>query len=183
MRRWTVMLVFASGVVAGCMAAGPPLPAQSPLGVPGSRYLGVPLVLDRADFRLGTTVQFPRIPSETELYELGQISGLAHVVLTLEEWPRGYAEVAPLRQLSPEADLIVVLPGFPPSREAAEAWNLLDVRLRIVLVVEGAPASTMAITDLNAMRGLERVIVDTTYPARAGFERLQRPLSFRIVRD
>jgi hypothetical protein len=37
------------------------------------------------------------------------------------------------------------------------------------------------IDDLNLMRGLERVIAEMDDPQRGGFERLQRPLSFRKV--
>lgn len=188
MRPWKVGMVFAAGVMAGCMAAGPPAPAQSPgsglaaAAAIGAR-IGTPLVLDRADFRLGTTVHYPRVPSVDELYELRQLTGLAHVVLTLPSWPASYAEIQSLQQIPPESDLIVVLPGFPATRESADAWNLLDVRVRIVMVVDGPPPSVAAIADLNAMRGLERVIVETSYPSRSGFERLQRPMSFRVVKE
>lgn len=184
MKPSAVVLVFACGVVGGCMAAGPPAPAQAPPPVAArADRVGVPLVLDRADFRLGATVQFTRIPTANELYELHSTAGLAHVLLTLPGWPTSYAELAPLQQTPPEADLIVVLPGFPPTREAADAWNLLEVRARLVLVVSGPPPSGTAISDLNTMRALERVIVDTDAPSRSGFERLQRPLSFRVLRD
>jgi len=186
MRPWTLAAALGIGLVAGCMAAGPPAPAQAPPPGASTARAGrthVPLVLDRADLRLGTTVQFARIPSGNELYELHQISGLAHVLLTLPSWPGSFAELQPLQQTPPESDLIVLLPGYPPTREAADAWNLLEVRARLVLVVEGPPASVAAIADLNAMRSLERVIVDTDSPSRSGFERLQRPLSFRMVRD
>ena len=77
----------------------------------------------------------------------------------------------------------MVLSGYPPTREAADAWNLLNVRTRLILVVDGPPTSSNAISDLNAMRALERVIVDTDEPTRSGFERIQRPISFRVVRD
>ena len=177
-------LVFAAGVVAGCMAAGPPAPAQAP-GPAGElrARAGVPLLLDRLDFRIGATVQFARIPAANELYELHNTTGLAHVLLTLPEWPRSYAQLEPLQQTPTEADLIVVLPGYPPTREAADAWNLLDVRTRLILVVDGPPVSSNAILDLNAMRALERLIVDTDEPTRSGLERIQRPISFRVVRD
>ena len=78
-------------------------------------------------------------------------------------------------------DVIVVLPGYPPNRAAAQAWNYVGARLRIVAVVPGAPASSTIIGDLNTMRGLERVIAQMDEPSRSGFERLQRPLSFRKV--
>jgi hypothetical protein len=184
MRAWIVATVFACGVIAGCMAAGPPAPAEPPPAAPASAAtLAAPLLLDRADFRLGTTVQFPRIPEASELFELHQMTGLAHVVLTLPAWPLTYADLVPLEQLPPESDLIVVLPGFPPSREAANAWNLIEVRARLILVVGDQPPTTVTIADLNAMRALERVIVETDYPTRSGFERLQRPVSFRVVRN
>ena len=186
MRPWMVTFVFALGVVAGCMAAGPPAPAEAPApGIAAARgqAIGTPLVLDRADLRLGTTVQFARVPEANELYELHQLTGLAHVVLTLPAWPAGYAELAPLEQTPPEADVIVVLPGFPPTREAADAWNLIHVRLRLVMVVDGTPPSPAMVSDLNALRGLERVIVETPNPSPSGFERLQRPLSFRVIRN
>jgi hypothetical protein len=35
------------------------------------------------------------------------------------------------------------------------------------------------VSDLNSMRGLERVVAQMDDPSRTGFERLQRPLSFR----
>jgi len=184
MKMTRLALVFAAGVIAGCMAGGTPSPAQAPVPAGAApSHLGVPLLLDRADFRLGATVQFPRIPSADEMYELHNISGLAHVLLTLPAWPRTYDELAPLQQTPPLADLIVVLPGFPPTREAADAWNLLEVRARLILVVPSTPPPTTAINDLNAMRSLERVIVDTDQPSRSGFELLQRPLSFRVLRN
>ena len=112
MKPSAVVLVFACGVVGGCMAAGPPAPAQAPPPVAArADRVGVPLVLDRADFRLGATVQFTRIPTANELYELHSTAGLAHVLLTLPGWPTSYAELAPLQQTPPEADLIVVLPA------------------------------------------------------------------------
>jgi hypothetical protein len=76
-------------------------------------------------------------------------------------------------------DVIVVLPGYPPSHGAADAWNLVRSRLRLVVVVPGPPPGSAAIADLNNMRGLERVIAQMEYPHRSGFELLQRPLSFR----
>ncbi len=199
MKAWPFTAVFAAGLVVGCMAGGPPLTAQSPpagrpaqpstvpsatpgmsSGNHGPAY-GTPLILDRTDLRLGTTVQFGRIPNLGELNDLQQLPALAHLVLALPAWPATYAELQALEQLPYEADVIVVLPGYPPSREAAEAWNLLNARVRLVMVVDAPPASNTVVADLNAMRGLERVIAQTDYPSRTGFERLQRPLSFRKV--
>ena len=51
--------------------------------------------------------------------------------------------------------------------------------LRTVVVVRGPPPGSTAISDLNHMRGLERVIAQMEDPRRSGFELLQRPLSFR----
>jgi hypothetical protein len=48
-------------------------------------------------------------------------------------------------------------------------------------VVDGPPADRGMIMEMNAMRGLVRVIADMPHPSRSGFERLQRPLSFRVV--
>ena len=194
MKRLTIASAFAAGVMAGCMAAGPPLTAESPGTTPTSRlgspfsdrhmgWPGMPLVIDRTDLRIGTTVQFARIPSATELYDLAQLPNLAHVVLALPGWPADYATLEPLNRVPPEADVIVVLPGYPLSREAAEAWNLVDTRLRVVVIVNAPPASIGVVGDLNAVRGLERVILDGDHPARTGFERLQRPLSFRKVME
>ena len=177
--------VFAAGLLLGCMAGSQPAPAQAPAPVAaaaGPSY-GGPLLIDRTDLRLGTTVQFQRIPNLNELHDLEQILGLAHVVLALEEWPKGYAQIQPLEHAPQEADLIVVVRGYPPTKEAADAWNLLNARVRLVMLVDGPPPSSAVITDLNAMRSLERVIAEMDLPSRSGFERLQRPLSFRKVMD
>jgi len=76
-----------------------------------------------------------------------------------------------------------VLPGYPPSREAAEAWNYVNARLRLVVVVPGPPPNSTVANDLNAMRYLERVVAQMDEPSRSGFERLQRPLSFRRIME
>jgi hypothetical protein len=187
-------MVFVAGALAGCMAAGPPIGAQSPpaeprspLGSPFSdRRVGVddlrtPLLIDRTDLSIGTTVQFNRLPTASELHDAGQIPGLAHIVLSLSFWPTDLDALQALNLAPQEADVIVVLPGYPPNRAAAQAWNYVSARLRIVAVVPGAPPSLAIIGDLNTMRGLERVIAQMDEPSRSGFERLQRPLSFRKV--
>ena len=173
--------VFAAGLLLGCMAGSQPVPAQGPQTAPlrGAPSYGAPLILDRTDLRLGTTVQYQRIPDRNELHDLEQLLGLAHVVLALEEWPRSYAQIQPLEGLPPEADLIVIVRGYPPTHEAADAWNLLNLRVRLVMLVDGPPASSGAISELNGMRALERVVAEMETPSRSGFERLQRPLSFR----
>jgi hypothetical protein len=193
MRAWVIGVTFAAGALLGCAAgslppaAGPP--PSSPLGSPfsdrrmGFAAIAYPLLLDRTDLRLGTTVQFTRIPSLTELHDVANVLGLQHVVITLPEWPKEYSPLDVLNQLPSETDVIVVLADYPPSREAAEAWNLIQARLRIVVVVSEAPPSAAVVSDLNAMRGLERVIAQMDDPRRSGFERLQRPLSFRKLME
>jgi hypothetical protein len=189
MRPWTAIAVFAAGTVVGCMADGPVTTAQPPqpatpppvsaAGTPGeSPRTLLPLILDRSDLRLGQTVQFARVPTAEEVGELRQTASLAHVVLALGDWPAGYEELMPLDLLPPETDVIVLLAGYPPSREAAAAWNLVHARLRLVLLVPGPPPSLTMVQDLNGLRPLERVIAEVDPPSRAGFERLQRPLSF-----
>ncbi len=192
--RWCVVPFMV--VCCGCMAASsPPEPnagsgataapaVSSPLGNPFAERTGsmaAPLVLDRTDLRLGTTVHLTRIPTVGELHDLSLLPALIHVVLTLPEWPNEYASLQVLDNVPPESDLIVILPGYPPSREAAQAWNLVRSRLRMVLVVSGPPPSAAVVGDLNSLRGLERVIAQMDEPSRSGFERLQRPLSFRKI--
>jgi hypothetical protein len=194
MKTWRIPVVFAAGVLAGCMASGPPLPAETPAGPSGpSSPLGspfaqrpqlagapwYPLILDRTDVRIGTTVQFSRIPTVSELHDLTLLPGLAHLVLSLPAWPAEYAPLQALNQAPEGVDVIVVLPGYPPSRAATDAWSYVQAQLRVVLVVPGPPPSVHTIEDLNAMPGLERVIAQMDEPSRSGFQRLQRPLSFR----
>ena len=147
----------------------------------GPATMAFPLLLDRTDVALGTTVQFNRVPNVSELNDLLGLGSLHAVIVTLSAWPLEYAPLDPLNLMPPEIDLIVILPGYPPTRGAAEAWNMLRVRERIIVVVNGPPASNTVIGDLNNMRGLERVICQTDNPDRRGFERLQRPLSFRTL--
>lgn len=177
--------------LAGCAAAAPAVPPAAPadaspplLGspftdAPGS--LGLPLVLDRTDLRIGTTVEFHRPPTEGEVHDLGLVLGLQHVLISLEHWPDSFEMLAPLERVPPETDVIVVLRGYPPSRAAAEAWNTLNAPLRLVVVVDGPPPDASVVGDLNTMRALERVVARMDEPSRAGFERLQRPLSFLKV--
>ena len=90
----------------------------------------------------------------------------------------------PLQQaiLPDGVELVVLLPGWPPTREALGAWNLIGGNLRLILIVDGPPPDRALITELNHMRALERVIAQMEHPARTGFERLQRPLSFRMLK-
>jgi hypothetical protein len=162
---------------AGSARAVVEVPAPRPRPAP-------PLLLDPADFGFGASVYFDRVPTAKDLGDMGYLLSVSHIVISLDAWPEGYEAVLPLDQaVLPEgADLIVILPGYPPSHAAAEAWNYLRVRLRIVLLVNGPPANRAGIDELNRMRGLERLIADMEYPSRSGFERLQRPLSFRVLR-
>jgi hypothetical protein len=185
--------VFAVGVLLGCAASAPPLTAGSdantPLGSPfataplGSVASGWPLLLDRTDTGIGTSVMFKRVPTLGEIHDLQQEYAFQHLVMVLPAWPAGPEVIEPLQQLEEGTDAIVVLPGYPPSRAAAEAWNLISARVRIVALVDGPPPSYAVIGDLNTMRGLERVVAQMEHPSRAGFERLQRPLSFRKLVD
>lgn len=179
--RARIAVPFAAGLLLGCMAGSQPLPAQSPGSGPATTSYGVPLILDRTDTRLGTAVHFSRIPDVAELHDLEQVLGLAHVVVALESWPSSYQQIQPLERVPYESDVVVIVRGYPPSREAAEAWNLLNARVRIVALVDGPPETPAVLSDLNAMRGLERLIAQMDQPSRSGFERLQRPLSFRKV--
>lgn len=195
MKPRSFVIVFIAGALVGCMAAGPPIGAQSPgppeprspVGSPfsdrrmGVDAIGTPLILDRTDLRIGTTVQFNRLPTATELHDAIQVPGLSRIVLSLPYWPEDLERMKALDLTPPEAQVVVVLPGYPPNRAAADAWGYVNASLRIVIVVPDAPPSLGVVADLNAMRGLERVIAQMDEPSRSGFERLQRPLSFRKV--
>jgi len=194
MRPWTITNLIAAGTVVGCLVCAPATSAEPGRTAPeaaatapdSGQATGRPilaLVLDRSDLRIGVTVQYSRIPSPEEINDLRTTTGLAHVVLVLGAWPEGYDALTPLDLLPPETDVIVLLPGYPPSREAAAAWNLVRARLRLILLAPGPPPSPIVVSDLNSMRALERVITEVDPPSRAGFERLQRPLSFLRVMD
>jgi len=195
--KWSIAGSLAVGLIAGCMAGAPPPAAQSPPPRPDSGPLGspfeerhglarsltTPLIVDRTDLRLGTTVQFDRIPTAADLNDLLRYPGLAHVVLSLPDWPPDFEPLQPLVTLPEECDLIVVLPGYPPSRAAAEVWNYVRISLRVIVVVSGPPPTAIVANDLNTLRALERVIAQMDEPSRVGFERIQRPLSFRKVME
>jgi len=200
MNRSIVFSAFVLGAIAGCMggaphpAAGPapapPVTAETgPLGSPfadpreGPNALTYPLVLDAGDVRYGATVQYARIPTIGELNDLRQTPLVQRLVISLPAWPSGYDPIQPLEQLSQDYVTTVILPGYPPSRQAADAWNLLSVPIRLIVVVNDAPTSAMQTTDLNNLRALERVVAQMDEPARVGFEHLQRPLSFRVLRE
>src|SRR5262245_36430171 len=155
MKTRSLAVALIAGALAGCMAAGPPIGAQtpppdrhSPLGSPfsdgrmGVYGLGTPLIIDRTDLAIGTTVHFDRIPQASELHDATRTLGLAHVVIALPHWPDDPEPLQALNQTPEEADIIVVLPGFPPNRAAAQVWNYVNARLRIVAVVPGPPESS-----------------------------------------
>ena len=185
MRRLRFLVPLTAGALIGCAASAPPL-SSGPADVSSTeRYAppldaatADPLILDRTDLRLGTTVQFHRLPTTSEFHDALQVPMVAHVVISLAEWPVNIDELAALSVSTLESDVIVILPGYPPSRAAAQAWSYVNARLRLVLVVNGPPPDRGVIDDLNTMRSLERVIAQTNDPRRGGFERLQRPLSF-----
>ena len=104
--------------------------------------------------------------------------------MALPEWPATYAELRPMQQsILPEgAELVILLPGWPPTREALGAWNLVGSGLRIIIIVDGPPGDRALIAELNRVRSLDRVIAQMEHPSRSGFERLQRPLSFRVLK-
>lgn len=189
MRTVRLLIVFAAGVLAGCMAGGPPLTAQDQVrssSAPTSGFaaaVGTPLIIDRTDLRIGTTVQLNRVPTVSELYDLTLLPGLAHIVLSLPAWPDDLAPLQSLSQTPQGSDVIVVLPGYPSGRAAVDAWRYVSAPLRIVVVVPGPPPSVSVVEDLNSMRSLERVVAQMDQPSRSGFERLQRPLSFRKLID
>jgi hypothetical protein len=167
------------------MAAGPPLTAEQPgegspttTTRPSAHAL---LIIDRSDVRLGTTVQFDRLPDATQIHDLTREAGLAHVVVSLDNWPEDLMRMSALEQVPPESDVIVVLHGYPPSRGAVDTWKLVRTRLRLIVYVTGPPVNTLALDWLNESAALERVIAEMDEPSRAGFERLQRPLGFRRV--
>lgn len=163
----------------GARPAPPPLPREANADDP----LCAPLLLEQ-DFAFGTHVVMRRLPNEADLDDMRFITGLRQVLVALPEWPAGYAELKPLQQvIMPEAaEIVVLLPGWPPTREALGAWNLVGANLRLILLVDGPPADRALIAELNRVRSLERVIAQMEHPSRAGFERLQRPLSFRVLK-
>lgn len=161
-----------------------PAPPVRVLDRTGLVQPAVPLLLDPIEMAFGSAVIFSRIPTVADLNDLAYVPNVQHVVLSLPQWPAGWDELQPLAQmpLPDGADLVVILPGYPPTHAASEAWNYLRRPLRLILIVKGPPVDRGTIFDLNAMRGLERVVADMREPSRSGFERLQRPLSFRVVR-
>ncbi|MBI1799226.1 MAG: hypothetical protein HYR73_06025 [Candidatus Eisenbacteria bacterium] len=195
MKRFEIAALLVTGVVVGCMAGAPrpnagghetsPRAARSAGDESGAGSFGgaaalpaAPLILDRADLAIGTTVEFHRLPRPTEVQDANEQFLLRHVVVALAAWPRSDEDLSVFAALPPEADAIVIVPGYPPDRASLDAWEYSRGRIRMVLVVDGPPLSAGVFDDLNRMRHLERVVARMDHPSRAGFERLQRPLSF-----
>ena len=185
MKLWSALALLATGCTLGCMAAGPPLTAENaaPETAPASspRVVTVPLLIDRSDLRLGTTVQFGHMPDVHEVNDLSIEPGLAHVVVSLDGWPEDLVQMVALEQVPPEADVIVIVRGYPNSPATVDTWKLINARIRLIVHVSGPPNNGLVLDWLNRSPVLERVIAEMAQPSRAGFERLQRPLSFRKV--
>jgi hypothetical protein len=166
--------------------SGPPPAASAASTAQGSldEALCAPLLIEQ-DLGFGTHVVMRRLPNAADISDLGAVNGLRQIVVALPGWPADFAAMAPLQHvaLPTGVELVVLLPGWPPSRAALDAWNLLGGSVRLIVVVGGPPADRALILELNRVRNLERVIAQMEHPDRSGFERLQRPLSFRVVRD
>lgn len=164
--------------------AAPPREAARPLPREANPDdpLCAPLIIEQ-DFGFGTHVVMRRLPDASDLEDMRFITGLHQVLLALPQWPATYADLKPIQQvILPEgAEIVVLLPGWPPTHEALDAWNLVGGSLRLIVVVDGPPADRALITEMNHVRPLERVIAQMEHPSRSGFERLQRPLSFRVL--
>jgi hypothetical protein len=189
-------LLFCIACAPGATHSSPRGAAQSPPAAPAAQApaplpreanpddaLCAPLLIDQ-DFGFGTHVVMRRLPNAADLEDMRFISGLRQVLIALPAWPSTYAELKPLQQaIMPEGtEIVVLLPGWPPSHEALGAWNLVGANLRLIMVVDGPPTDRAMIAELNQLRSLERVIAQMEQPSRSGFERLQRPLSFRVLK-
>ena len=174
----------------GPAAAGPPPAATTPPPAPArskeelDAALCAPLLIEQ-DLGFGTHVVMRRLPDASDISDLATINGLRQIVVALSDWPADFAGLSPLQNvvMPPDVQLVVLLPGWPPLRAALDAWNLLGGGVRLIMIVDGPPADRSLIMELNRVRNLERVIAQMERPDRSGFERLQRPLSFRVVRD
>jgi hypothetical protein len=204
MRRLEICALLMLGALAGCMTAAPMPGATTPELSAGGSAAGsgggaaggasrtatggggggyAPLILDRTDTGLGSTVEFHHLPSAAELSDAAGLFAIRHVVVMLPSWPQVSADLSRFGALPPEADVIVIVPGYAPDRTALDAWNYSRGRLRLIVVVDGPPMSPLQLDDLNTLRPLERVVARMDQPSRAGFERLQRPLSFVTTVD
>ncbi|MGH7742676.1 MAG: hypothetical protein ACRENS_11735, partial [Candidatus Eiseniibacteriota bacterium] len=161
MKRIEICALLALGALAGCMAgspapsAGPAAPIRSGSAqADGGEFavapaVAAPLLLDRTDLTMGTTVEFHHLPSVVELQDASDQFALRHVVVVLPGWPQLNADLSRFAALPPEADAIVILPGYPPDRSALDAWNLAHGRIRLVVVVDGPPPDSIQLDDLN----------------------------------
>jgi hypothetical protein len=168
---------------ASARSADVPPPAAPAAASPAGAGAGDLVLLDSAESMFGASIVYHRVPTTAEITALGYYDNVQHVVIELPDWPENFSDIESLgRTVLPQgADLIVVLSGYPPSRSQAGIWNLVRQPLRIVMLVDGPPVDRGMILELNAVRGLERLVVTMDHPSRSGFERLQRPLSFRVV--
>ena len=184
MRRVEIICVLLIGIGMGCMAGGPAIEPYVPHEPTASASAGdagsglCPLILDRGDVALATTVIFHHLPQPDELQDAGEQPLIRHIVVLLPAWPQGNMQLPMFTNVPPEADVILIVPGYPPDRSSLEAWNYVKGPVRMILVVDGPPISSGVLDDLNLARHLERVVARMDQPSRAGFERLQRPLSF-----
>jgi hypothetical protein len=162
----------------GAAAGADSVTAAAPAAVPAP-----PLFVDPSDFGFGISMVFRRIPTPADIANLAYYDNVQHLILQLPGWPEDFAGIEPLTKviLPQGTDVIVVLPGYPASPSRVRLWNMLRVPLRIVMVVDGPPTDRGMMLELNSMHGLERVIATMERPSRSGVERLQRPLSFRVV--
>src|SRR5262249_42953305 len=144
--------------------------------------LCAPLLIEQ-DLGFGTHVVMRRLPTAADISDLHYINGVRQLIVALPAWPASYDELKPLQQtiLPQDAEMVVLLPGWPPSFAAIDAWNMVGGNLRLIMLVDGPPGDRSMITELNRLKPLERVIAQMEYPDRSGFERLQRPLSFRVL--
>src|SRR5262249_12591874 len=103
--------------------------------------LCAPLLIE-PDLGFGTSVVMRRLPTAGAGEHFIFLSALHPLVLALPEWPATSAEPKPLQQaILPEgAEIVVLLPGWPPTHEALDAWNLVGGALRLIVIVDGPPA-------------------------------------------
>ena len=141
-----------------------------------------PLFIDTADMGFGESVVYRRVPNSADIAALAYYDNVQHIVLALPAWPEDWAAIQPLgKVLLPQGtDLVLILPGYPQTHAQAEVWNMLRQPMRIIMLVNGPPVDRGMILELNSLRGLERIIATMVHPSRSGFERLQRPLAFRV---
>src|SRR5438445_13243591 len=97
MRAWVLAVTFAAVALLGCAASAPPSAAEpppaSPLGSPfsdrrmGFTSIAYPLLLDRTDLQIGTTVPFTSMPTLTALHDVTTVPTLRHTRAPLQQLP------------------------------------------------------------------------------------------------